>query len=72
MHSYRLLLGSSDYPTKIPYAPPPEGAHQGSGAILQSPPALGHFLLVAADYGDSRGSYFAVRPVRDRNLVFAK
>ncbi|XP_053067751.1 cilia- and flagella-associated protein 52 isoform X1 [Acinonyx jubatus] len=50
--------------------PPSPRAHQGSGAIALSPPAFGHFLLAAADYGGPRGSHPAVRPGRDRNLPF--
>lgn len=66
----RRLPGSPASLANPSARPPSPRAHQGSGAIALSPPAFGHFLLAAADYGGPRGSHPAVRPGRDRNPPF--
>lgn len=51
---------------------PHPGLTRGPGPWCNLRLLLGHFLLAAADYGGPRGSHPAARPVRDRNLQFAK
>lgn len=45
---------------------------RGPGPWCNLRPQLGHFLLAAADYGGPRGSFPAVRKVRDPSPEFAK